>query len=76
MKINMLKGIMLGAVACIIIGCGESEKSAEYYLNHDKEREEKVKECKEKGGIDSSINCKHAGKAAYQKILENTKAGF
>lgn len=75
MKINILKGIILGAVACMIIGCGESEKSKDYYMKHDKEREEKIKECKEKG-IDSSINCKNAGKAAYQKALDNTKAGF
>ncbi|RDU62114.1 hypothetical protein CQA53_09530 [Helicobacter didelphidarum] len=73
----MIKYIGAGIASVItfaFIGCCESEKSYEYYMQNDKEREAKVKECKGKDyNLKENINCKYAGKAAYQKALEDSK---
>ena len=67
------KTLLVAVVAAVIIqGCSETTRTAEYYLEHDVELQDKLSECKNNPGeLMRTPNCINAMKARKKQINDS-----
>jgi hypothetical protein len=77
MEKGKIMAITLSLLSLCLWGCSsESPKTVEYYVEHEKERTEKIADCKNKAissqgeGVEAQ-NCRAARKAVEQKFFEH-----
>ena len=75
-KLIIISGSLLAV--SLISGCGEENKSADWWQEHPEEATAKYQECKKSG--EESVNCKNVKKVAgtigrtYEPMIEILKA--
>lgn len=73
----MRKITLVCVAAMFLIACSSEEiKTVDWYKQHEKERNEMVKKCKNDHSLDGSVNCKNAISAKASMNVKDLLGGF